>query len=1073
MGRFATSAHGARQSASVSLVEGRGSLESSEVVPTVDSTTSSATDTLEDLALEGRWSELERLLSTSDASSETLLYKGLLALARGGPIDDAILAAEASLRESEPDATLVAGTVRLAARLGAHAIARDIASRAAEKTPESEPLALATEQLGAAPHAGASREEWELERAIHARDLPAVRRALAATHARSPTPSWAAQADAHLALREQRYADAAAALRTAATTAASDDAPALEVAAALAAWAAGDAGAIDALRRVRDEGSEPAAGPPSVPKRVASSVLCALDRDPDAVGRGPRWRMANIPAGLLHRDGPPARAALAYALDALASKPEAELEIATSMAQLRRAFDARGVATLRVRADDTTIERVLEEGALLVLEEERPTESGYPFVVGIEPVAGLVLLHQPEAFAPELLDLERLRRRTRLFDDGALVVAGAGEAGKAVIAKLDALGVREDEVALAVDRAVMGPDGSMPPRAHIAALAADAIARSLDAQILHRVRGEALLDIAQAERSDRARNDLRRWYAEARERFPESEWPFQIHARALELDGAWEEAGIAWIDAAMRDPDDHRNALGAARARIGFGDTQSAERAIRRALRLDPANVEALARGALLASWRDDHDTADIRSKLAVELGPVDPFALGTRVTVLEREGALDDATVALRAALGTGHAAFGERLVHRLVHGGVWEEARERALAIARAEPGNPDAWALAARAAYGAGDREGATSTALSGLRSAGPSRDLVDVTADAIAAFHDDPAATAKSDELATALLVYSPESTLDAASQLAFRGRTAQALEVCARVDRAQPDAANPAWRTAQLLLSYTDDVERAVALLEKTVERADHFAPAHVLLGWAVVDADPERAAALAQHPAVRGAPALGWPLLARALETRGDSAEAAAVRDRLAALDSEALRSGISLIAGSRLLGRARTLLDELLARAPDDATLAIALANAEGQAGDAHAEHLRLMAIEEKRPGTVPLPMLVRAAEAALDLTALARFAERLFDAGRRPSGRGFADVWVEAGRHAAAALATGDEAPRTALLAGAGRHPLALFALARIERAAGHARADEDAKSLSEVAPGARIALDAGARP
>src|SRR5690606_30366552 len=155
----------------------------------------------------------------------------------------------------------------------------------------------------------------------------------------------------------------------------SDRAAARRLDAAFDAWAAGDPGAIQALRAVRDDERAP---PPI--RAQAREALDAIEAEPET---SPSWILASpaeLPAGS-------PLAALGHALGV--SIPELETPTAS---HLRAALSAAGVETLRVVLDDALLARLLAEPELLVvLEEEQSRRAAFLVARGLEETARLVL----------------------------------------------------------------------------------------------------------------------------------------------------------------------------------------------------------------------------------------------------------------------------------------------------------------------------------------------------------------------------------------------------------------------------------------------------------------------------------------------------------------------------------------------------------------------------------------------------------------------------------------------------------------------------------------------------------
>lgn len=1046
-----------------------------------------------DLVRERRFGELERRLDEAQASDaaerlELLRLRGELAAEGRGPVTDAVRAAEALTEAGHTGAAeMCERAARLLGRCGARGTARATLERAAARWPEHAGLAMVRRQLEAGRFDADTPAQWEVLALLDRGDVAAARRALEEM-LEGDEVHWAGRWLVDLQRAERDFAAAAATFdRCAAASPRGDDAPPLRLAAALARWAAGAPGVVDELRRLREaHGSPPSAhahasrseGLAAWVHRRCAVVLESIDRTPEPPA--PAWvrgDAATPPAdggvGVGERCPGRAAARLVAARLGLELGELADAGPLTTMAHLRRALESAGAAVVRVALDEERLAAALAAGALVVLEEERSTETAFLVIEDLERRARLVLVRDPARPGPYLRDVEEQWAQSALFGRSALVV---GDAGRARLDELAAAGVTHDPGLEALDRCDLDECGRVPQQARIVALAEEARELNPALPLPYKRLGEALLEqmrlgIIPTHRSSAYDG----WHAEARSRFPEAEWPHQIHALALELQGRVEEAGIAWADAAACDPYDDRNLLGSARARALLGDRAGADRDLRRALTLRPGNVAALGQRAELLLARGEHDEAAFHADLALDLAPDDAEALLVAATVREQRDDFGQALAMLEraAAQPEREASATLRLARRRMHDGEWDEALRAAERYCALAPDAPLAWGTAALVHWARADLARAFDTAMAGLARCGPDRGVIELAV-ASAGMLLPPAMVGEALAPLRSELSSTPQALLDVASELARMRLWELAVEIDAEAEALMPQGANAPWRAAQVLLGE-DEARRTrreeiEALLGRTIERARGYPPPRVMLGWLVSERDPEQALALVSEADVRQSPALVWSLMASLFERLGRADDAARVRGRLPELYPAGVIDPAAFLRSCGFVEAARELLEGALAAAPGHDDVVVELAAALLRQGEA-ARALELLAGLERRGTRARYrDLMAQAAIDARDMPTLELLAAATVEAGRRESRHGFFDTWLSQARVAAARLAQGDEAPRRRLLERAGRHPDALLALLLVEEAISHPLAAETRRHAEAVAPGVPRIADRG---
>jgi len=1028
---------------------------------------------LEALFAERRYRRLADALGSAEPDEDLAIARLRSQLVTRGlaPLVDAVEAARRLADDGADDAPLYAArAVRALAAAGATRSARAQLDSAWQRWPEHEELALVRDQLEADELEAEDRAEHLGRLALRAGDTAAARAHLEHELAER---SVTGRERAHRLLADLTRAerDFAAAAETFARAAAdapdASDAPMLEASAALCRWAAGDVeAATDALRRLQDETRGQREQVHAYLR--AQEVLDRLDRDPEARDAGPRWCFGP-PLETLRRPGDAGAGALAVCLRRF--EVGAEPAQAQSMAMLRHHLSAAGLRSLRLVATPERVEAAVRAGALAVVQQERATHTAFPIVLGVEPVAGLLLLHEPTRGGAFLQTLEEHQDQSRMFGDGAMVVLGAGDAADALEASLAEAGVAHDARFDAIDACDVDADGRVPTRARMDALASRAIDEAPELPTPHRRQGEVMLE--RLRDGTLAAGRMERWVAVTREKFGRTEWALQIYAQAMEVWRRPQTAAIAWADAAALDPFDHRNPWGEARNLLAFGETKLAEERIRETLSLRHGHAPAMARWATLLLDRGRVERARALSELAEELAPEDRGVLGARATVLERAERYDEALERLNRVADAHPQDTGvrARILKRLFHAGRWEDGVALAETLPRIDPGDPLNWDDLAFAWFGAGDVERSMDVVLDALSRCGAHRSLVSMAGRGLATGFAADRMEARAAQLEQALGP-APLHLMDVAVELVRRRHDELGVRLALAARARMPHDVNGPWRAAQTLLAipHHRGGEQVGALLDETIERAGPYPHPRVVAALYGLDTDPEASVALLEAADVGAGPALVFGALSRAYAATGNDEAAAQTRGRLRELSADHLARAAGFLGTVGLSTHAL----ELLAVGLDDdglppparKRLREEAARQHLRLGQATEANAMLDGLDDVDPDTG-----VRAATLAADWDVAARRAELEVQSATRRSLGGY-DAWVMRAWHAGARLALGDPAPAASLRERAGTHADALAALVEIERLASIADAEADLSRLASAAPGATQTIERGGR-
>jgi tetratricopeptide (TPR) repeat protein len=815
------------------------------------------------------------------------------------------------------------------------------------------------------------------------------------------------------------------------------------IAAGLARWSAG-AGmrARELLGTLAEETRSPVSLAARRAHGIARDVIATLERETGTAARGPNWTFAT--------PGP------ALSADVVSASSLARLR--ASIARLAENSHGEAprtkLAGSRIVLDEKQLPSLLAASCTVFLEEERSTTTGLVRVLGFDPVGRVLLLEDIALRAPYLVSADDQWRRCELFGRGALVTGAE---------------LADDPRLVAIDACLYGPNGDVPPQAFIAATMGEAVKANDSLPFAHKLLGGALLRQAIAGRSDIAQ--VYGWYARTRERFLDAEWPLQLYAEALELEGRNEEAALAWSEAAARDPRDDRNVLGEARLVTRIGWDRRAERLVRRALTLRPDLAVGYARLASLALGAGTHDAARLCAEIATELDSTADAWL-VLASVHEASGADQEADAALAAAIRADATIAWPhvRMARRRAVVGRWEESLTAAEAATALDKHSAAAWHALGTARWGGGDVEGAFRALAEGLGRTGDDSLALEALRIAVLGWNGEERAK-RIGEVA-ALRAENASTPNDIARTLHALGHDAEAVASLESAVADQGGALNPSWWLLQSLARLARPTEgqreRLRELGEMLLARAPQFPPVVLLHACHLLDADPAAALAFVETTDSAIAPAALWEIAARALERLNRPDDAATLRARIADVLPE---GAVQAAAHLAQIGRHELARDLLLraetASATTNQDVAMTLASSLAALGDSNGATERYIAADTAKPNTIHLGPAIRAAVTAGRWSDVERLSQAWIGIISRDS-QAMASIWEASGACAGALLARGDESGREALLTRAGSHADALQMLVRIERMIGSPHLTADRERLLRVAPGATFPKD-----
>jgi len=720
-----------------------------------------------------------------------------------------------------------------------------------------------------------------------------------------------------------------------------------------------------------------------------------------------------------------------------------------------------GLHKLRLRATPDAVPALLDEGALVVIEEERSSEQGFRFVLAFEPTTGLLLLRDPDAHTADLVPFPEQEQHSALVDMSALAILGHGPDAAARATRLAEHGIKADPVYEWLDACEANEEGERPPAAEVRRLTQRILAERPEHPLGRKLLGEELC------RDHDRRDDFLRWYADACERYPRAEWVWQIYARFLENEERYAESAIAWAEASRFDPRDARNTFGRAYALIQIGRKQDAERFLHKTLVLAPSHSLACSWLASVARDRGQFDLALAATEFwqATDAdNPVGPLLALANLAEERGEHAQSQASLEKARQHQPRNPDIVRRLSWHLVQQGGWQEARAMLTPFVGAQPeiGIEDrdhaveltTWA--ALLAWASGRPEEGLALLQAGIERLGPHAPLI-ATAARIALT---TLPTAEREREILLSLCRRRGNQADGwgnlLTELCRDGCTAEAELVLGDMkERFVKDLESRTWLEGRSRLQL-GQADGARPLLEEVFARNEDWDPCRAYLAIAYLAVDARHALELVK-PRTDGYLAVQWMTAVAALESLGERERAAGLRERLAGLSADLVADGARVLRICHRGDWARELCAIGLAAHANALPLLVERLRASlalDDRQDALATARQLVVRGTSLP-SLALEAAVRA-QAWDDLEAIARLAQRELRDFNNEDGMGVRAVLALLQERA------GEPQDRLALLGLAPAHPAVLAMLARLGRELGLATADEDEARLAKVAPG-----------
>ncbi len=288
---------------------------------------------------------------------------------------------------------------------------------------------------------------------------------------------------------------------------------------------------------------------------------------------------------------------------------EVKRETGTPMFEITRFLGDHGIVHRRVVIDDPKVKAAIDLGFPVILQEEYSTTSHVAVITGYDDRLGVFVVTDPMTHRSGTRPYGWNEKAGELFGCGVVVVLG--RKGDDTVASLEekatAAGLVDAAHLRLMDdadrRRPNGLSGESSGSVHeLIDTASRAIAAQGDFRLAWLRRTNAKLELFRRSNADAARDDFLSDLYEVRTRFPNDEWPLQVHARYLDWEGRSNEAAALYADAHRVDPGDGNNSQSMGAMKYFGGDLAGAEKNLWEALEnyAQPGAAESLLAGVYL-----------------------------------------------------------------------------------------------------------------------------------------------------------------------------------------------------------------------------------------------------------------------------------------------------------------------------------------------------------------------------------------------------------------------------------------------------------------------------------------
>ncbi|CAN5790506.1 hypothetical protein BH09MYX1_BH09MYX1_15800 [soil metagenome] len=288
---------------------------------------------------------------------------------------------------------------------------------------------------------------------------------------------------------------------------------------------------------------------------------------------------------------------------------EVKRESGTPMFEITRFLGDQGIVHRRVVIDDPRVKAAIDLGFPVILQEEYSTTSHVAVITGYDDRLGVFVVTDPMTHRSGTRPYGWNEKAGELFGCGVVVVIGKkGDEGVSELeAQATAAGLVDAAHLRLMDdadrRRPHGLSGESSGSVHeLIDAASKAIAAQADFRLAWLRRANAKLELYRRSNNDDARNDFLSDLYEVRTRFPNDEWPLQVHARYLDCEGRSNEAAALYADAHRADPGDGNNSQSMGAMKYFGGDLTGGAKNLWEALEnyAYPGAAESLLAGVYL-----------------------------------------------------------------------------------------------------------------------------------------------------------------------------------------------------------------------------------------------------------------------------------------------------------------------------------------------------------------------------------------------------------------------------------------------------------------------------------------
>ena len=280
----------------------------------------------------------------------------------------------------------------------------------------------------------------------------------------------------------------------------------------------------------------------------------------------------------------------------------------TPMFEITRFLAEHAIAHRRAVMDDERLKKAIDLGFPVILQEEYSTTSHVAVVTGYDDRLGVFVVTDPMTHHSGTRPYGWNDHAGELFGCGVVVVLGREGPETDEKAKgADAAGIVDAAHLRLMDEAdrtrPSGLSGETNNSVHeLIVTATRAIAAEPDFRLAWLRRTGARLEVYRRTRNEDAQDEFLADLYEVRTRFPNDEWPHQIHARYLDYESRYSESAAMWSEALRVDPGDGNNACSLGAMKFFTGDLAGAKKTLWRALSdfAHPGEAEGLLAGAYL-----------------------------------------------------------------------------------------------------------------------------------------------------------------------------------------------------------------------------------------------------------------------------------------------------------------------------------------------------------------------------------------------------------------------------------------------------------------------------------------